>query len=62
MKHEWNYNCLRVAMNVMFTKMSVNKRIKLFKEHAVSAIVKEYTKPKNMNIVGPKHDDVFTPK
>ena len=49
-------------MNVMFTKMSVNKRIKLFKEHAVSAIVKEYTKPKNMNIVGPKHDDVFTPK
>ena len=37
---EWSYDCLRISENVMFTKMSAKKGIKLFKEHIVAAIVK----------------------
>ena len=38
-EREWSHDCLRVAMNAMFTKMSAKKGIKIFKERAVSAIV-----------------------
>ena len=30
-EHEWSHDCLRIATNAMFTQMSANKGIKLFK-------------------------------
>ena len=37
---EWIQDCLRIAANVMFTKMSANKEIKLFKDCKVANVVK----------------------
>ena len=60
--HERSRDCLRIAANVMFTQMSVNKGIQLFKERAVAAIVKECTQLEYMNVVSPENPDVITPK
>ena len=38
----------------MFTQMSSKKGIKLYKEKAVEAIVKECKKLEKMNVVGPE--------
>ena len=46
----------------MFAKNSAKKGIKLFKERAVSDIVKEYTHLDNVNVVVPKNSDVLTPE
>ena len=46
----------------MFTLMSKGGGgIKLFKKRAVAAIVKEYTKLDDMNVLVPENPDVITP-
>ena len=45
----------------MFTQISAKKVIKLFKESAVAAIVKEYIQIDDMNVVDPKPPFVLTP-
>ena len=45
----------------MFTQISAKKVIKLFKERAVAAIVKEYIQIDDMNVVDPKPPFVLTP-
>ena len=39
-----------------------NEKIKIFKEHAVTAIVKEKTQLENMNVVGPETPIMIPPK
>ena len=45
----------------MFIKMSVKKGIKLFKESAVSDIVKEYTQQDDRHAVSPEIPNGITP-
>ena len=57
---EWSHNCVSIAANFMFALMSAMKIIKLYKERAVSAIVKEQTQIYYMNDVFPQNTDVLT--
>ena len=59
---EWSHDCLRIATNIMFTKIPENKGIKLFKERAVASIFKEYKQLDYMNVVGPENPNFLTPE
>ena len=41
-QREWADDFYRTAVNFMFTQMSAKQGIKIFKERAVAAIVKDY--------------------
>ena len=58
----WSHDCLRIALNVMFTQMSAKKGITLFKDHAFAATVKEYKQLDGMDVMGPENPNVITPK
>ena len=47
-------------MHVTFKQISANKVTKLFKESAVSSIVKEYTQLEYVNVVVTENPDVLT--
>ena len=53
-EREFSHDCFTIAPNLMFTKMSAKKGIELFKESALTAIVKEYTQLGDINVVGRK--------
>jgi len=59
---EWSHDCSQIATNVMFTQMSATKGIKMFKEHVVAAMLKEYTQLDDMNAVGSLDPDKLTPE
>ena len=58
----WSHDCLRIALNVMFTQMSAKKGITLFKDHAFAATVKEYKQLDGMDVMGPENPNVITPQ
>ena len=49
---DWYDECYRMAVNVMFTKMSAKQVIKHFKELDVASIVKEYKQLNDTNTFG----------
>ena len=51
-QREWDDECYRTDVNVMFTQMSAKQGIKQFKERAVDAIIKEYKQVHDMNTFG----------
>ena len=51
-QREWADDCYRVAVNVMFTKISAKQRIKQFKERAVATIFIECKQLHDMKIFG----------
>ena len=59
---ERSNDCLRIATNFVFTQMSANIGILLFKDCRVAVIVKEYTQLGYMNVVGPENPNVLPPK
>ena len=61
-EREWGHNCIRISENVMLTKMSAKKGIKLFKKIVVKAIVKDYKRLDDMNVVVLENPDVITPE
>ena len=61
-QHEWSRDFISMATNVVFTKMSAKKGIKLFNECTVVDNVKGYTPLEDMNVVGPDNPDVITPE
>ena len=55
---EWDYECYRTAVKIMFIQMSTKQGIKQFKERAIDEIVKEYKQLHYMNTFGrvcPEH-------
>ena len=57
---ERSNDCLRIATNFVFTQMSANIGILLFKDCRVAVIVKEYTQLEYVNVVVTENPDVLT--
>ena len=61
-QREWSDDRYRTPVNVMFAQMSEKQGIKMFKEQAVAAIVKEYKQLHNMNTFGGVCPEDLNPK